>query len=340
MNKITTTFSSLVAVGRFFNTPLVDLGLKNQSLAGIVMPEPEVGLQRIGITDQFLAHAETYSAKYSNEGHFAQLFCNAFAALGGIPEGGTVLDVGTGSGINTIGPLLAQLPGCTIVATDLSPDLLRLLRKFVVTNRLDDRVFCVCTDAMRNHFEPATFDLVVGAAILHHLLDPIEALRAAHRTLKPGGMAIWFEPFEPGVRMVRFLYKLILGLHEKGQALDRRVVAAFRALILDADTRAGLDRDAPHFKQMDDKWLFTRTYIERAAIASGFESVNFVPHAAHGRLYRDIIRIELKMIGDIPDDALPRWAWELVDLADANFTDDAKRDMPHEATIIMRKAKL
>ena len=52
-----------------------------------------------------------------------------------------------------------------------------------------------CADAMLDVFVPESFDLVTGAAILHHLIDPSRALVAAHRALKPGGFAMFFEPF-------------------------------------------------------------------------------------------------------------------------------------------------
>ena len=320
-----------------FTVRLSDLGMQDSRLSGILTPEPELGAQRVGITDQFLANADVYHAKYSNEGHFASQFRNAFEALGGAPMVENVLDIGTGSGVNTIGPLLAQLPGCQVVATDLSPDLLRILRTNLVRQNLQDRVACVCVDAMRDYFRPSSFDLVVGAAILHHLMDPIEALSAAYRALKPGGVAIWFEPFEPGIRMVRLLYELILREHENGRSLDEQVVTALRALVLDADTRAGTDKSAPHFRYMDDKWLFTRSYIVKAAQETGFEFAKLISHSPQPDMYRSYVTVEMNLVGGIRPEALPNWAWDLIDLADQGFTEDAKRDMPHEATIIFRK---
>jgi SAM-dependent methyltransferase len=83
-----------------------------------------------------------------------------------------LLDLGSGSGTNTILPCLALFAECRIVATDLSPDLLRILRHYVVAKRLEERVVCVCTDAMRNFFRPQTFDFVVDSMEYILRVDP------------------------------------------------------------------------------------------------------------------------------------------------------------------------
>lgn len=67
----------------------------------------------------------------------------------------------------------------------------------------------MCTNAMNNHFTTALFDLVMGIAILHHLLDPMQALTAAHSALKDGGIAVFFEPFE-GLGLISMAFRLII----------------------------------------------------------------------------------------------------------------------------------
>lgn len=180
-----------------FEAPLRDLGELDPRMAGIFCPEPEIGVEKVGITNQFLADAEAYHTRYSNARHFTELFQRAFTEAIIIPRKGVaLLDIGAGSGTNTVTPCLDLFEDCQIVATDLSPDLLRILRRHVAAEGLEDRVACVCTDAMRNFFRAESFDVVVGAAILHHLIDPVQALSAAHRALRPGGFAMFFEPFE------------------------------------------------------------------------------------------------------------------------------------------------
>jgi 2-polyprenyl-3-methyl-5-hydroxy-6-metoxy-1,4-benzoquinol methylase len=168
----------------YFTVPMVDLGTREVALAGIYAPEPELGAKKVGITDQFLRDAASYHSKYSNAAHFRALFTRAFAHSSK-PERANlkILDIGTSSGVNTIEPCLEMFPGCEIIATDLSPQLLCILRAFVVQSSLEARVAAVCTDTMRNFSREGSFDLVVGASILYHLMDPVEALKAAITTV-------------------------------------------------------------------------------------------------------------------------------------------------------------
>jgi SAM-dependent methyltransferase len=61
-------------------------------------------------------------------------------------------------------------------------------------------------DAQQLAFPDASFDLVYGGAILHHL-DYERALRGIHRVLKPGGAAVFSEPLRdnPAFKLVRAL---------------------------------------------------------------------------------------------------------------------------------------
>jgi ubiquinone/menaquinone biosynthesis C-methylase UbiE len=330
--------SMQVALDAAFQVPLRDLGEVDQHLAGIFCPEPEIGAEKIGITRQFLADAETYHTRYSNSRHFNQLFRDAFTEAGIVPQpGSTLLDIGTGSGTNTVHPCLDLFKNCRIVATDLSPDLLRILRHHIVLEGLEERVACVCTDAMRNFFRAESFDVVVGAAILHHLLDPIQALEAAYRALRPGGFAVFFEPFE-GLSTLRIAFEIVLerldreGLQIRPEA--RRVLEAMR---LDWATRAGSDKSAPWFRHMDDKWMFTRSWLSRAAKQVGFTEPVIVPHAAHDRLFQDYTAVTLRLAAGLEVDSLPDWAWDIIARFDEGYSTDMKRDVFLEGTIVLRK---
>ncbi len=330
------SFTSVVT--DLFDVPLRDLGEIDPRLDGILCPAPEIGAENVGITEQFLGNAETYHARYSNSAHFSRLFEQAFTAadIAARPDM-TILDIGTGSGTNTILPCLTLFEGCRIVATDLSPDLLRILRHYVVGQAMEERVVCVCTDAMNNFFKPASFDVVVGAAILHHLIDPVRALAAAHRALKPGGIAFFFEPFE-GLAALRIAFDLILERAAR-ESLPLAPVAAklLGAMSLDSATRAGSDKSAPHFRHMDDKWLFTRDWLERASRTAGFSAVTIVPHASHGTLFRDYTKVLLRLGASLAPETLPVWAWDTIDLFDRGFSPEMKRDLLLEGTIVLRR---
>ncbi len=181
----------------FLTCGIVDLGSSDPRLAGIFAPESDAHAERVGITDQFLANAEKYDETYSNTAHFNHLFEEAFRSVRYSPgSAATILDIGCGSGANSVVPCLQLFPGCRVVASDLSPDLLRLLRAYLRNENLEDRVACFCADAMNDYFQAERFDVVVGAAILHHVLDPIRTLATASRALRPGGIAIFFDPLK------------------------------------------------------------------------------------------------------------------------------------------------
>ncbi len=321
-----------------FTFPLVDLGTIDIRLNGVLCPKPEIGVERIGITDQFLSNAEHYDALYASPDHHFRLYQQAFDTAGFVAHGDlTVLDIGAGSGANSVLPCLKLLKGCRIAATDLSPDLLRILRKYVVDKGLEDRILCVCTDAMNKTARAERFELVVGTSILHHLLDPARALEAAYQALKPGGVGIFLEPFE-GVAIIRIAFDLILQ-REAGEKVpvDPQVRRLLTAISVDYAARAGSDKSNPQFRSMDDKWLFTRNWLESASRRVGFSDLTIIPHMSGQTLYRDYVAVLLQLGAGLTPEALPAWAWEIIDVFDNGISSEMKSDMPLEATIVIRK---
>ncbi len=93
-----------------------------------------------------------------------------------------ILEIGCGTGLLTES-LRRLLPAATIVATDLSPAMLRVCRARLAN---DDRLLLLAADAM----QPAVsggFDLVCSSLALQWLGDPVSALGALVRLLSPGG---------------------------------------------------------------------------------------------------------------------------------------------------------
>lgn len=320
-----------------FGVPLIDLATRDARYAGIFTPEPELDAAREGITAQFLEAADTYHERYAASAHWQAMFERVFDKVGmparSAPD---ILDIGTGSGINTVVPLLALLPDARIVGTDLSPQLLARLRGYVTANDLDHRVACICTDASRDFFLPESVDFATGGSILHHLIDPIKALKAVRRTLRPGGMAVFFEPFE-GYGVIRAAFTLILDRAAAGQPGLAPATAAFlEAMARDHEVRAGRDKSDPMYLHLDDKWLFTRTYIAEAAKEAGFRSAEVIPMYAPADQYRRGVTNLLAMAPVPASEPLPDWAWDIVDRFDACFSDDLKGEATLESGIVFR----
>ncbi len=113
---------------------------------------------------------------------------SAFARLG-LLAGLSVLDFGCGHGMAAV--VLARL-GARVTAFDLSPGYLAEARQRAAANGVG--VNFVQADGERLPFADASFDRVWGNAVLHHL-EPATAAHELYRVLKPGGVAVFCEPW-------------------------------------------------------------------------------------------------------------------------------------------------
>ena len=115
----------------------------------------------------------------------------AIAALG-IPKGAVVADVGAGSGYYTV--LLAREVGPTgrVVATDLQPGMLDILRGKVARERLSN-VEVKQGRADDPVLPPASFDLILMVDVYHELSSPQVFVRKLKEALKPGGRLVLIE---------------------------------------------------------------------------------------------------------------------------------------------------
>jgi SAM-dependent methyltransferase len=292
------------------------------------------------ITDQFKANAEEYHRRYAHSDHFERLFRQGIEATGiAVADAPCILDLGSGSGVNSIVPCQRIFPGARMVATDLSAELLAMLGGYVLDEGRADEVVCVRMDAMSELVTPGAFDLVTGASILHHVEQPQRGLTAAARALRPGGHAIFFEPFN-GWGIMRLGFQWILAEAElRHEPLDPAIDALLRATIADVAARSDPDTTSPSFAHLDDKWLFSRAGIEAMAREAGFAEVRFKPHGAHPTLYRDMGKVQLRLGTGQGDLVFPAWANEIMAQVDAAFTRDAKRELMMEGTIVLIKAR-
>jgi ubiquinone/menaquinone biosynthesis C-methylase UbiE len=98
------------------------------------------------------------------------------------------LEIGAGTGYFTLNLMRAGLIG-EATCTDISPGMLSALDANAQRLGLDVRT--VPTDAERLPFEDASFDLVIGHAILHHIPNLDKAFREFARVLAPGGTVLF-----------------------------------------------------------------------------------------------------------------------------------------------------
>ena len=112
----------------------------------------------------------------------------AFDRLGDVADL-SALDFGCGHAMASV--VLARR-GARVTAFDLSAGYLREARQRATANGV--RVAFVQADGERLPFAGASFDRVWGNAVLHHL-DMAKAANELRRVLRPGGVAVFCEPW-------------------------------------------------------------------------------------------------------------------------------------------------
>ena len=292
------------------------------------------------ISAQFAANAEDYDGRYADAEHFQFLFEQALEATGiAIASSPSILDLGSGSGANSIIPWARITPDARQVATDLSAELLAILARRLRQPDSTATAVCVLMDATAYAPRAEAFDLVTGSAILHHLVRPADGLAAAARALKPGGHAIFLEPFM-GYALLRLAFERILVEADlRASPLDPVLAQALTALNADIAVRSAPDITSPALADLDDKWLFSRARIEKAAWNAGFTDAAFVPHNDHPSLYRDTALVQIRLATGRDDLVPPPWAMDILDGFDAAMPLQAKRELMLEGSIVLTKAR-
>lgn len=310
---------------------------QDASFHGLYSFQATFSSRHAGVTEQFLEDAAVYHRKYSDYSRWTFLLSQALSRAGiTTPDERplSVLDVGSGSG-NTVIPLLNLLPNSRIVATDISPQLLAILR-----DELSDadraRVRLIAMDAAEHRFAPGTFDLVVGLAILHHIMDPSQTIGACHRALKSGANAIFFEPFEEGYVLLRLLYEQLLE-HRAELGIADKVAQVLRAIIVDVDVRTGSDKSGDIYQSIDDKWLFTRTYLQGQQKRAGFSELNVDPLDISTSRFSDLLKLHLRLCLGAEEDAVNSKTWDFVRKFELKFSDEIYSELLFEACVTLKK---
>jgi SAM-dependent methyltransferase len=138
-----------------------------------------------------------------------------------------VLDYGCGHGMAAV--VLARR-GAHVTGFDLSGDYVAEARRRAAANEVS--VDFVQADGHALPFADASFDAVWGNAVLHHLDLPVAAAEI-RRVLKPGGVAVFCEPWgeNPLLRLARRRFPYAGKGHTSDEApLRRRDLEALRAV--------------------------------------------------------------------------------------------------------------
>jgi SAM-dependent methyltransferase len=173
------------------------------------------------------------------------------------------LEIGAGTGYFTLNMLRAGLIG-EATCSDISPGMLSTLQ--ANAKGLGLKVKTKPADAERLPFEDASFDLVFGHAVLHHIPDLERAFAEFARVLAPGGTIVFAgEPSRYGDRLA--------GVPKRAAGtlapLWRRAIGARPA----PSAEGGASPDAA-LEVFVDVHAFAPTELTRAAKSAGMVDVH------------------------------------------------------------------
>jgi SAM-dependent methyltransferase len=142
-------------------------------------PTGKVGLEALHYDSEIIKGLpETVIASYCGVG-------NPFS-LGSVNEGESVLDMGCGSGVDTI--FAAKMTGPTgkVVGIDLIPEMLQRAKENLTLANLDNVTYQEASSDKLS-FPDENFDVVISNGVFNLVPDKAKALSEVFRVLKPGG---------------------------------------------------------------------------------------------------------------------------------------------------------
>ena len=295
----------------------------------------------LGVTDQFLENASVYYEKYTNPDHFRDLYRIALDVIQPKEKTLTVLDIGTGGG-NSIFAMIELLGANRIKAlgVDISPQLLELCSKVaeekygLKSGNLD----LLCADLYDLAVKSECVDLVAGSSILHHMIDPAPIVRLALAALKPGGTAIFTEPFENGHGLLMNAYRTALSLEaEQALPIPENLRTFMQEVIKDFDARKGIGNVRDYTRHLDDKWYFTRSWFDTIAHEMNCDLQILPTHAGNETVFQDTFDVLARLHNGADTRDAPPWVHAIVRAIDDNFSLAQKRDFFFTGIVIMTK---
>ncbi len=107
-----------------------------------------------------------------------------------------ILDLGTGTALIPI-ELCPRAPQVRVLAVDLAVHMLDLARYNIEGAGLAHRISLAQIDAKGLPFDSGRFDVVMSNSIIHHIPQPLAALREAARVVKSGGRLFFRDLLRP-----------------------------------------------------------------------------------------------------------------------------------------------
>ena len=210
----------------------------------------------------------------------------------------SLFEIGTGTGGFTFG-MLDRLSVEHVVLSDVSQKMLQIclarLRDHGLSERSD--VHCVTYSGRNSCFADDSFDLCIGSAVLHHILDVETCLRDVYKALKPGGRALFIEPnrryHQAAIATLTDLLTARLG---KSDAATSVTDAALLSWIAENQYNIVHRGDEDMLRHREDKHQFDQEGIAAISQRIGFSAVELRP-LDPGNLGMGALRFVFEQIG-------------------------------------------
>jgi SAM-dependent methyltransferase len=145
----------------------------------------------------------------------------------------------------------------------------------------------LCADGANLPFKNGVFDNIVGVDVLHHVFDPDKVLNEISRVVRPGGRAVFIEPYvSPWSRFVRGMF------HHEKQDLSQDVI--YGADKRPEDSNVAIPTRVFVINRAEFGVRFPRLSIRRVSLSDvmaypmsrGFQKFGLLPDAALGLINR------------------------------------------------------
>ncbi|MBI9084651.1 MAG: ubiquinone/menaquinone biosynthesis methyltransferase [Desulfobacterales bacterium] len=115
----------------------------------------------------------------------------------GLPPGGRLLDIGTGTGAIAT-EALGRDPAATAVGADFTIDMMRAGK----SGDLGRRILWCAADAVGLPFADNTFDAVTSGYLIRNVTDPLAAFGEQVRVVRPGGRVVCLDTSPPPKNLI------------------------------------------------------------------------------------------------------------------------------------------
>ncbi len=137
--------------------------------------------------------------------HIDSLWRKRTVKLANVPQGGTVLDLCTGTGKLAFDFARYSLAG-NVIGTDFSPVMIETAHKLLQRHPQKTKVEFQTGDALDIHYPDNQFDAVTCAFGLRNLVDSDQYFRETYRVTKPGGKILTLELTRPANPLMKIIY--------------------------------------------------------------------------------------------------------------------------------------